>query len=161
MLNGYSYKIDEQLLQGLIHDQRWKEAFEMLAGPLHQALYEAQSFELLDTLSPAEQLVLSFDYVQAQVGQGGFIQLIQNGYISLLVTVIEAMQLLGTGAKMIPVLDDVLKVFVLNKDMLGRETSVEEFGKLYEEFTEFEMLDNHFDAERLSVIAEVVKHIYS
>ena len=159
MLNGYNYGADERQLPECVQKQQWETAFEMLAEPLHVALYEARSFDLLDTLSPAERLVLSFDYVQAQVGQGGFIQLIQNGYVSLLVTVIEALQMLGTGKEMIAVLDDALKVFVLNKDTLNRETSVEAFGKLYEAFPEFEVLDSRFYMERQSVVVEIVKYI--
>ena len=52
---------------------------------------------------------------RAQVGQGGFIQLIQNGYISLLPPAIEQLIIMGIN-EMAGVLDDVLKVFVLNRD---------------------------------------------
>ena len=45
---------------------------------------------------------------------------------------------------MAKVLDDVLKVYVLNMEILGRTTTVEEFARLYEEFKEFEIIDEQF-----------------
>ena len=136
------------------------KAYQILAEPLHEALYQRQDFNLLDELPTTQRLVLAFDYVQSQVVQGGFIQLIQNGYISLLVTVIEALQELQVGADMVPVLDDVLKIFVLNKDALSKETSVEEFSKLYAEFQEFEPLEQRFmevlNSTQQAIISEAV-----
>ena len=128
----------------LLEEGHTDKAFEALAEPLHEALYQRQDFKLLEELPTIQRLILAFDYVQSQVVQGGFIQLIQNGYISLLVTTVEAMQELGIGAPMVPVLDDVIKVFVLNVDALSKETSVEEFSKLYAEFQEFEPLEKKY-----------------
>jgi hypothetical protein len=93
-----------------------------------------------------------------QVGQGGFIQLIQNGYVSLLVTVIESLQKMNISENMIPVLDDVLKVFVLNKEALSKETSVEEFGRLYGEFREFESLEEQFRSLQPALLRETVEY---
>ena len=156
MLKDYSFPVDEQALAQLVHNAGWTEAYDLLATPLHEWLYGEQDFDALHSRSTLEQLILSFDYVQTQVGQGGLIQLIQNGYARLLVIVIESLQALNLAPQMIPVLDDVLKVLVLNKDVLGRETSVEEFGRLYHEFKEFEVLEERFGSLQPSVITEVV-----
>jgi len=134
---------------------KWTDAFEELARPLHEGLYEAQSFDYMKSLSPLEQLILSLDYIRMQVGQGGFIQLLQNGYAPLLVTAIESAQPLGMVAELQHVLDDALKVFVLNNEALSRETTPEEFAKLYDEFKEFEVLDAAF-AEQLPAVTEQV-----
>jgi hypothetical protein len=132
------------------------EVFDALATPLHEALYKKQTFDFLDELPTVQQVILAFDYIQNQVGQGGFIQLIQNNYISLVLTVIEGLQEMKTGDDMIRVLDDVLKVYVLNQEALDREMSVEEFSKLYEEFKEFEAFDQEFlriaDAAKVLII---------
>ena len=159
MHQDYHFKVDEQLFARLVQEERWAEAFDMLAIPLHEWLYQEQHFEALDTRTVLEQLILSFDYVQTQVGQGGFIQLIQNRYISLLLTVIESLQVLNLAPQMIPVLDDVLKVFVLNKDVLDKETSVEEFGRLYQKFKEFEVLEERFSQMQPVLVREVVGHV--
>lgn len=131
-------------LQTYINEQRWDEAFETLAQELHTCLYERQSFDILTEFSVTERGIITLDYIQAQVNQGGFIQLIQNGYISLLVPLIEALQQLNITPEMEKVLDDVLKVYVLNNDALSKETSVQEFARLYEEFREFEILEKSF-----------------
>jgi hypothetical protein len=58
--------------------------FDLLAQPLHEELFRRKDFVFLDDLSEGQQLLLSFDYMRQQVMQGGFIQLLQNGYIGLL-----------------------------------------------------------------------------
>lgn len=147
MLHDYYQDCDETMLRDLARESKWAEAFEALAEPLHEKLYEAQSFDLLDRLSNTECLIISLDYVQQQVGQGGFIQLIQNGYVSLLVTVIEGCQGLDVLPELQALLDDALKVFVLNSSALSRQTTPKEFAGLYEEFREFEPLDAGFTTE--------------
>lgn len=144
-----------ELLQQLEMGQV-NEVFEALAMPLHEELYKRQTFDFLDELPVIQQVVLAFDYIQNQTGQGGFIQLIQNNYVSLLLTVIEGLQQLKIGEDMIQLLDKVLKVYVLNREALDREMSVEEFAKLYDEFKEFETFDREFaasaDATKTAII---------
>lgn len=117
--------------------------YDLLVQPLHEELYKRQTFEFMDDLSWAQQLLLGYDYMHMQVGQGGFIQFIQNGYIGLLPSLIEQLYKLG-APDMAQVLDDVLKVYVLNREQLERTTTVEEFAKLYDEFREFEVIDKRY-----------------
>lgn len=117
--------------------------YDLLVQPLHEELYRRQDFNFLDDLSEGQQLMLSYDYIRMQVLQGGFIQLIQNGYVSLLLPIPAMLQKLGAD-EMAKAIDDALKVFVLNNEALSKETSVQEFAKLYNEFKEFEILDNKF-----------------
>lgn len=127
-----------------LQEQNETEAiFEQLVLPLHEELYKKQDFSFIETLSPGQELLIRYDYVRMQVLQGGFIQLIQNGYINLLLAMPEMLTQVG-APEMAQLLDDVLKVYTLNADDLGKETSVEEFAKLYEEFKEFEGLDAQF-----------------
>ena len=121
----------------------YNELYDLLAQPLHEELFRRTTFDFLDELSDGQQLLLAYDYVRMQVGQGGFIQFIQNGYIGMLPAMIE--QLYKTGADdMAQVMDDVLKVYVLNRDLLGKQTTVEEFARLYDELKEFEGIDERF-----------------
>jgi hypothetical protein len=120
--------------------------FEQLVLPLHEELYKKQDFSFIETLSAGQELLIRYDYVRMQVLQGGFIQLIQNGYINLLLAMPQMLTQIG-APKMAQLLDDVLKVYTLNVDDLSKETTVEEFAKLYQEFTEFEELDARFVSE--------------
>jgi len=159
MLQDYHFDLNEELLQELVTQEKWPEAFELLAEPLHEWLYEEQAFERVRSRTTVEQLILSFDYVQMQVAQGGFIQLIQNGYTPLLVMVIESLQALNLAPDMTGILDDALKVYVLNKEVLDRETSVEEFGRLYGEFKEFEVLEERFNGSVVNLLTQIVLYV--
>lgn len=136
---------DLEEIKSLLEAERIEDAWILASEPLHEALYKAQSFEFLDLMSVNERLCLSFDYIKKQVNQGGFIQLLQNGYASLLVSTIEDLQQLQIAREMVAILDDALKIYVLNIGILSKEVGVEEFAKLYTEFTEFEGLENRFN----------------
>ncbi len=122
----------------------YNELYDLLAQPLHEELYRRRTFDFLDDISDGQQLLLAYDYARMQVGQGGFIQFIQNGYIGLLPSMIEQLYKIGAN-DMAGVMDDVLKVYVLNRELLNKPTTVEEFAKLYDELKEFEGIDERFD----------------
>ncbi len=131
--------------------------YDLFTQPLHEELYKRQDFNFLDDLSDGQQLLLSYDYVQMQVMQGGFIQLIQNGYIGLLPTMPKWLDEIGCH-EMAKVIDDVLKVYVLNREMLDRKTTVEEFAQLYSEFAEFEGLDEQFHQLHSKTLETIVSY---
>ena len=143
MNSNFLPSVSHTTLRKAIDDGDLEQFYDLLVQPLHEELYRRQTFDLLDDLSWPQQLLLAYDYVHMQVGQGGFIQFIQNGYIALLPSVIEQLYRLG-APEMALVLDDVLKVYVLNREQLERQTTVEEFAKLYDEFKEFEDIDARF-----------------
>lgn len=120
------------------------ELYDLLTQPLHEEMYRRKTFDFMDELSDGQQLLLAYDYARMQVGQGGFIQFIQNGYVSLLPTIIEQLYKIGAN-DMAKVMDDVLKVYVLNRELLSKPTTVEEFAQLYDELKEFEGIDERFD----------------
>ena len=126
----------------------YDEVYEKLVEPLHEELYKRQTFDFIDELSKGQQLILAYDYLRTQAGQGGFIQFLQNGYVGLMPSLIEQLYMIGAD-DMALVLDDALKVFVLNMDQLGKPTTVEEFAKLYDEFKEFEILDERYSIHNL------------
>jgi hypothetical protein len=119
------------------------ELYDLLTQPLHAELYNRKTFDFMDELSHGQQLLLAYDYVRMQVLQGGFIQFIQNGYIGMLPNMIEQFYEIGMS-DMASVLDDVLKVYVLNRDILEKATTVQEFALLYDELKEFEGIDERF-----------------
>ena len=135
--------VDIDALKQAYADGDAEKFYDMLVQPLHEELYKRQTFEFMDDLSWGQQLLLAYDYMHMQVGQGGFIQFIQNGYIALLPSMIEQLHKLR-AVEMAQVLDDVLKVYVLNREQLERTTTVEEFAKLYDEFREFEEIDKRY-----------------
>ncbi len=152
-------QIKKDEIRNLLAGNELEEAFTIATQPLHEALHEYQSFDMLEQLNVSERVALAFDYIQSQVAQGGFIQLIQNGYTTLLLTVIEGLQEMKLGDAMAMVLDDVLKVYVLNVEILSKEMSVEAFAKLYSEFTEFELLEERFNALRKEIMRIIIDRL--
>jgi hypothetical protein len=141
MNSNYLPNVSEDAVMKAAGD--YDKLYDLLAQPLHEELYKRKTFDFIDELSDGQQLLLAYDYARTQVKQGGFIQFIQNGYIGLLPSMIEQLYKIG-GNDMAKVMDDVLKVYVLNRELLGRSTTVEEFAKLYDELKEFEGIDERF-----------------
>jgi hypothetical protein len=133
------------------------ELYELLAEPLHEELYKRQDFTFIDQLSLGQRLLVSYDYLRMQVLQGGFIQLIQNGYIGILPEMPAWLQHVGAN-DMAQVIDDVLKVYVLNRELLDKQTTVEEFAKLYEELKEFEIIDDRFNKAHYDTTEKIVSY---
>lgn len=129
--------------------------FEMLVQPLHEELYKRNDFAFMNELSEMQQLFLSYDYLRAQVGQGGFIQFLANGYAPLLMNMPEWLKK-AKADDMAQLIDDVLKVFVLNNEFFKKEMSVDEFGKLYEELKEFEELDKRYEQLNAETLTKLV-----
>jgi hypothetical protein len=131
--------------------------FELLVEPLHAEMYKAQTFDFMRDLSPGQQLFLTYDYAQMQVKQGGFIQFLQNGYVSLLLPMPGWLQALNAN-DMAQLLDDVLKEYVTHIDLLEKETTVEEFAKLYDQLPGFATLDERFNELDTTTLHELVTY---
>jgi len=117
--------------------------YDLLCQPLHEELYRRQDFSFFDELSEGQQMLICYDYIQNHVLQGGFIQLIQNGYVKMLVPMPQWLHAAG-DSQMAQVIDDALKAYVHNRDILDKETTVEEFAGLYELLPDFPPLDELF-----------------
>lgn len=135
----------------------YDELYDMLVQPLHEELYRRKTFDFLDELSEGQQLLLTYDYVRMQVGQGGFIQFIQNGYVALLPSMVEQLNKVG-ATDMAKVFDDVLKVYVLNREILSKATTVQEFVLLYEELKEFEGIDERYNQLNKLTIVRMLQY---
>jgi hypothetical protein len=149
MVSNFLPALDKGAILAAHKEGNYDSVYEILVEPLHEEMYKRQTFDFIDELSDGQQLLLAYDYLRTQVGQGGFIQFIQNGYTGLLPSIIEQLLMIGAG-EMAQVMDDVLKVYVLNRDLLNRPTTVEEFAKLYDEFKEFEIIDQRWYKLNLS-----------
>ncbi|HVX00366.1 MAG TPA: DUF4375 domain-containing protein [Candidatus Babeliaceae bacterium] len=128
-----------------------------LVEPLHEKLYQVQTFDLLDDLSEGQQLLVSYSYVESQVSNGGFIQLIQNGYVGLLLDMPGWLYKIN-APEMAKVIDDALKVYVLNRELLSKKTTLEEFALLYQELKEFEEIDRQFHKLNEDTISKMMKY---
>jgi len=131
--------------------------FDIICQPLHEELYRRKTFDFLDDISTGQQLILCYDYAQAQILQGGFIQLFQNGYIGLLPEMPERLAAIG-AVKMAMLIYEVMEVYVQHKEKLDKETNLQEFAKLYIELGEFEKLDKMFADYHYDTLTHMVKY---
>ncbi len=157
MTSKYLPEIKYEALKSVRENDDKMVFYDLLVQPLHEELYKRKDFNFLDELSEGQQLLLSYDYVRQQVMQGGFIQLLQNGYIGLLPQMPGWLYQVGDG-EMAKVIDDVLKVYVLNREMLDKKTTVEEFAKLYDELKEFEIIDERFQQQDQTTISRILDY---
>jgi len=157
MTSKYLPEIPLTVLEEKKSSKDYQGLFELFTEPLHEELYRRQTFDFLDDLSDGQQLFISYDYVRTQVMQGGFIQFIQNGYIGLLPSMPEWLYKVGAD-DMAKIIDDVLKVYVLNRELMDKKTTLEEFASLYDELKEFEIIDERFFQLNIPTIGIMVQH---
>lgn len=139
----YLPTISKTLLEDVAKDGSAQQVFELFSQAFVNELYERDTFDFMNDLNTLQKFFLAFEYVKSNVEYGGFIQLIVNKYVNLLLPVHEGLTMLGDD-NMGRVIDDVLKVYVLNIDGLDKEFDLKEFAQLYNEYLEFEELDTRF-----------------
>lgn len=157
MSTKYLPQIDQNLIDDAIASSDATQLYDLLVTPLHEELYRRQDFNFMDDLTEGQQLLLAYDYLNTQVGQGGFIQFLVNGYIGLLPEMPDWLQVIG-APEMAQVIDDVIKVYVLNHELLSKETTPEAFAKLYDELKEFEVLEERFNALNEQTIQKMMDY---
>lgn len=118
--------------------------YDLLTQPLHEELYKRQDFTFFEELTDGQQMLICYDYIQNHVLQGGFVQLIQNGYVKMLLPMPKWLVAVG-DEHMAQLIDDALKAYVANRDVLDKETTVQEFANLYEQMPVFHTLDKLFE----------------
>lgn len=147
-------------LKQVQEQKEYGEYYDLLCQPLHEELYKRQDFSFFEELSNGQQMLICYDYIQNHVLQGGFIQLIQNGYVNMLVPMPEWL-MLADAEPMALVIDDALKAYVNNRDILDKETSVEEFARMYELLPDFPPLDERFKElheETITIMLQYATH---
>src|SRR5690606_32096134 len=144
MTSQFLPEIPKTTLDDALQHTDEKRLYDILIQPLHEELYKRNDFQFMDGLSEMQQLFLSYDYVRTQVGQGGFIQFLANGYAPLVLNMPKWFKQIDAD-EIAQLIDDVLKVYVMNNDYFKEEMSVEALGKLYEELKEFDGLDKRYE----------------
>ncbi|MCW3466169.1 DMP19 family protein [Chitinophaga nivalis] len=126
-------------------EEDWDFIYAVLE-PYQDAVEEAEDeFALLDQLSDDQQVLLTYDALYGQVTNGGFLQLIHNGYGQFVfensfIDDLQRWSLQETAA----LLRQAEAIYVAHKELLEEERELEAFSRLYKEFTHFEPLDSAF-----------------
>jgi hypothetical protein len=120
--------------------------------------------ENMPLLNGSQHTLLAFHFFTKEMRDGGFVQLIQNGYGGYIFTNPFAKAIKQFGAiELAKLIYKAKEIYDPNKAKLESETTDEEFNALYVEFEAFDDLEEiYFDIEekQTSIIAAYVdEHI--
>ncbi|MEA4904913.1 MAG: DMP19 family protein [Petrimonas sp.] len=116
--------------------------------------------ENMDKLNGYQHTLLAFRFFTDNVREGGFVQLIQNGYGGYVFDNPTAKALKLMGAKgLSKILYKAKEIYDTHRDELERDTTEEEFMSMYEKFEQFDELEEKYmeiEEEQTAIIAEYV-----
>lgn len=123
----------------------WNYIFTILE-PYQDAIEEAEDeMDILDQLTDDQHTLLIYDAMYGQVSNGGFLQLIHNGYGAFVfdpvfIEDLERWGLLETLA----IVKQAFEVYTEHQELLEEERDLVAFSAFYKEFKAFESLDGAF-----------------
>jgi len=105
--------------------------------------------ENMHLLNGSQHTLLAYYFFTKEMSEGGFVQLIQNGYGGYIFSnpFAKAIKLFG-AVELSKLIYKAKEIYDPNKEKLERETTDEEFNALYVDFEEFDELEEiYFDIE--------------
>jgi len=116
--------------------------------------------ENMEKLNGYQHTLLALRFFSEEVNQGGFVQLIQNGYGGYIFDnpVAKALRQMGAGG-LSKILYKAKEIFDAHRAELERETTEEAFAAMYVDFEQFDELEEKFfytEEEETRIIAQYV-----
>ena len=116
--------------------------------------------ETMPLLNGCQHSLLGYHFLRSEVLEGGFVQLIQNGYGPYIFDnpFAKAMRLFGAGdfSKLIY---SAKKIYDKNREDLIKERTDEEFMAMYEQYEEFDDLEEQFMDMEEEVTATLAQYV--
>jgi hypothetical protein len=151
-----------------IQDQSLKSAIEEGMDEFLQVFIDAYLETLGGELSPekmsllngSQHSLLAWHFFSTEMRDGGFVQLIQNGYGPYIFEnpFAKAMRQFGC-VELSKLIYKAKEIYDANKKELTRETTEEEFNAMYVDFEVFDELEEHYfdiEEEQTSLLAAYV-----
>ena len=135
-----------------------------VVGAIKQAIGGELTAETLPELNSDQVTLLAWDVLHEEVMDGGFVQLIHNGYGPFIFKnpFAKAVRLWGLR-ELSKLVYDAHTLWLKHRDTIERELSEEEFMALFEQLPDFDDLDDQFvehEEEWTAMIAHYVdEHI--
>lgn len=120
--------------------------------------------ENMHLLNGNQHTLLAYRFLTQELNDGGFVQLIQNGYGGYIFgnPVAKALKQFG-AVEMAKILYKAREIYDANREALERETTEEEFTAMYVDFEVFDELEERYfeiEEEQTALIAAYVdEHI--
>lgn len=116
--------------------------------------------ENMDKLNGYQHTLLALRFFSQEINEGGFIQLIQNGYGGYIFDNPTAKAWKEMGAKgLSKIVYKAKEIYDKHRGQLERETTDEEFMAMYEQFEQFDELEEKYmeiEEEQIALIAAYV-----
>jgi len=116
--------------------------------------------ENMDKLNGYQHTLLALRFFTEEINEGGFVQLIQNGYGGYIFDNPVAKALRQMGAKdLSKIIYKAKEIFDAHRAELERETTEEEFNAMYVDFEQFDELEEKFfyiEEEEIGIVAVYV-----
>ena len=141
-------------------EQGMDEFLRVFTDAYLEALGGDITAENMGMLNGYQHTLLAFRFFSEEVNQGGFVQLIQNGYGGYVLDNPTAKSLKLMGAKGISkILYKAKEIYDAHREELERDTTEEEFMAMYIDFEQFDELEEKFffiEEEETALIAHYV-----
>nr|WP_320039069.1 DMP19 family protein [uncultured Bacteroides sp.] len=116
--------------------------------------------EKMRLLNGVQHSVLAYHFFREEVMEGGFVQLIQNGYGGYIFDnpFAKSMRLFG-AEDFSKLIYKAKKIYDAHKEDLEKERSEDDFMAMYEQYEEFDDLEEEFlenEEEITSIVAEYI-----
>lgn len=116
--------------------------------------------ETMSLLNGFQHSLLGYHFFRQEINEGGFIQLIQNGYGPYIFEnpFAKAMRVFGLKdfSKLIY---DAKKIYDEHKEELTKDCSDDEFMAMYEQFEEFDDLEESFMENEEFITAKIAEYV--
>lgn len=152
-------KITEQKLKQA-GEAGMDEFLHVFIGAYLETLGGNLNIENMHLLNADQHTLLAYHFLREEVMQGGFVQLIQNGYGGYIFgnPVAKALKQMG-ASELAKILYKAKEIYDSNKEELERETTEEEFTEMYVDFEQFDELEERFfeiEEAQTAIIANYV-----
>lgn len=114
----------------------------------------------MNKLNGSQHALLAYRFLTEELNQGGFVQLIQNGYGGYIFgnPTAKALKIFG-ASEMARIIYKAKEIYDENREALERETTEEEFTAMYVDFEVFDELEERYfviEEEQTAIIASYV-----
>lgn len=167
---SYIIKIEKNMIQiqdkilASAAEKGMDEFLQVFTDAYLEALNGNLTAENMHLLNGNQHTLLAYRFFIDEMREGGFVQLIQNGYGGYIFGNPTAKALKQFGAaEMAKIIYKAKEIYDANKEALERETTDEEFTAMYVDFEVFDELEERYfeiEEEQTSFIAAYVdEHI--
>jgi hypothetical protein len=156
---GNMIQIQDQSLKNAIEEGMY-EFLQVFIDAYLETLGGELSPEKMSLLNGSQHSLLAWHFFSTEMRDGGFVQLIQNGYGPYIFEnpFAKAMRQFGC-VELSKLIYKAKEIYDANKKELTRETTEEEFNAMYVDFEVFDELEEHYfdiEEEQTSLLAAYV-----